>query len=417
MRERVVVASVGIAVLVLLMFGVFRAYSVGQLVEAEEQSKIERSATLIADLVRQRESADQPVTSAYLNGLLSAGERIRYVAPGGATRVTGVVLDTADPATIQAREPIDAQRDVTLWRSGDLVDQRVADQLLPLAILAVVMVLVAGLLGYLAAARLSRPFRELAGFARALGRGRFDLDIPRYRIPEAQQIGTAMHDSGHRLGEMVAREREFAANASHQLRTPITALRLELEDLSLWPEVTEPMREQLARAVGEVDRLGTTVTDLLDLARGRRLSGLTDVDLGELAGQAVDRWRGRVESQDRALEYVGHEAVAIRLAPGPVGQILDVLLSNALDHGAGTVRVEVARPDHYARVTVADEGRRDFGSDIFTRRARHPDDPDGGIGLAVATEVADAIGGHLVLEPEERTRFTLMLPLAPCETA
>src|SRR5690606_34813445 len=125
---------------------------------------------------------------------------------------------------------------LTLSRSRDLINQRISDALVPLIAVGLGLTVLAAGFGYVIARRLSRPFGELAVAAERLGSGRFDVDPPHYKIPEAEAIGDALRGSSERLAELVRREREFAANASHQLRTPITALRLELEDLSLWPQ-------------------------------------------------------------------------------------------------------------------------------------------------------------------------------------
>lgn len=416
MRERLVAAFVGLAILVLVVFGVVRAYAIGNLVQEHEQRSVEQAVHLIVDVIDERESAGRPVTAGYLRGLVNPTERLQYTAPAGAEVDTaagvdaGAEVDAGDPATIRRSEPLGDGRSVTLSRSGDLVERRVADQLLPIVLLGIIMVAVAALLGYLAAVWLSRPFQDLARLAGELGRGRFDLDIPSYSIPEAEAVGTAMRDSAARLDELVRREREFAANASHQLRTPITALRLELEDLSMWPATPSPVAAQLDRAVAEVDRLSSTVNDLLDLARGRRLGVLSDISLSGLVADTVERWRPLAVAAGRRIEYDERDEVVVRLAAGPITQILDVLIENAIKHGFGTVTVDIAEPDHYVRVSVRDEGRKTIVNDIFRRHVQSVTSSGEGIGLAVASEMAEALGGHLALDPGDQTTFGLMLP-------
>lgn len=397
MRERLVAAFVGIAVLVLVLFGVFRAYSIGDLVREQEARSLDRSAVLIADLVGERESAGRPVSARYLEGLLDQAERLTYIAPDGTQVEAGAQLDTEDPASIRGSGGLPGGRSVTLAMSGDLVDQRVAEQLLPLVLLGILMIAVSAVLGYVAAVRMSRPFQDLARVAGELGRGRFDVDIPHYSIPEAETVGAAMRESTARLDEMVGRERDFAANASHRLRTPITALRLDLEDLSMWPEAAGPVAQQIDRAVAEVDRLSSEVSDMLDVARGRRVGALVELDLSALVADTVERWRPRVGEAGRTLAYDGRDTIAVRLGARPISQILDALIEAALTHGSGTITVDLARRDRYARVSVHDEGRR-------TLAAGHD------LGLAVATETADALGGHLTLDPDGGTSFSLMLP-------
>ena len=112
------------------------------------------------------------------------------------------------------------------------------------------LVLLAAVTGFLLAKRLARPFGELADAADHLGQARFDVALPHYSIPEAEAIGAALRRASTQLDSLVEREREFAANVSHQLRTPVTALRLTLEDLSMWPETPPTVAaERVARAI------------------------------------------------------------------------------------------------------------------------------------------------------------------------
>nr|WP_255316782.1 HAMP domain-containing sensor histidine kinase [Nesterenkonia sp. Act20] len=261
------------------------------------------------------------------------------------------------------------------------------------------------------ARRLSRPFRELAGTARELGAGRFDIAETQYRLPEAQAIATALSSSASQLEELLDRERQFAANASHQLRTPITALRLELEDLTYWPETAPEVAQGLHHALGELDRLSAAVTELLDLARGRRLGEPVGVNLAELLEAAATRWARHAEDLGRSIEVrVPADLVGV-VREGPVGQILDVLIENALSHGRGDVTLRAADAASHLRIEVQDQGARPQRADLFERRVSHGGGE--GIGLAVAAELATAAGGSLRLDADPRTSFVLLLSQQP----
>ncbi|MGH3413507.1 MAG: sensor histidine kinase [Marmoricola sp.] len=301
---------------------------------------------------------------------------------------------------------------VTLLRSGHTVSRQVSEALLPL-------VLLAALLAFLLARWLARPFQQLADVAGQLGRGRFDVDVPHFSVPEAERIGAALRSGSRQLDERLRREREFAANASHQLRTPITALRLELEDLTLWPATPPDVTEQLHQSLGELDRLSTAIDQLLDLARGQRLGDATDLDLAALVTDITSRWQPQLASLERTLRVTtgaDEGVVPARLVPGPVTQILDVLLGNAMVHGTGTVTVTTQRLADHLRVTVADQGTRSFGNEVFGRGTSSGAAAAGvatsghGIGLTVAAELAESLGGHLSLAETPTTSFVLMLP-------
>lgn len=411
MRERLIAALVGATVALIALYGIPRAYMLADQVEAQETRKIERSVDLLGVLMAERRHDSAPVTADYLKDLINEAERIEYVAPDG-TRVETGERPAPHEQDITISRPVAGGGQITLSRSGRLVDQRISDALLPLVLLGLALTVVAAALGLVLARRLSRPFTELAGQADQLGHGRFDLEERHYSIPEAERIGQALRASAQRLDELVRREREFAVNASHQLRTPITALRLELEDLTLWPETPPEVGAHLTASLVELDRLSAAITDQLDLARRHRLSDAADVDLADLAAGAVRRWEDALTSRDRRLVQDGDQSVRAHLPPGPVLQVLDVLIENAATHGAGTVTLDVVDAGTHVQVRVADEGRAPVGSEVFRRGVSRQTSDGIGVGLAVAAELAEAIGGYLSVDETPPTCFVLRLPRA-----
>lgn len=407
MRERLIAAFVGLAIAVVALYGVPRAYIVADQVAESEQRKVERSIDLLADLLPDVDDSS-PITDSYLDGLLQSGERIEYRDEADVVVASAGPELTGHPDDISVTHQLDDGSSITLTRSGSVVADRIEDAVMPVVLIGIGLIMLSALAGFVMARQLSRPFQELAVTAGRLGDGKFDLEEKHYSVPEAQGISTALQTSSAALAELVRRERAFAANASHQLRTPITALRLELEDLTLWKETPPVVATQLTHALTEVDRLSTAVTELLELARGQRLTAAQKVDLGAFVVRAAQRWERQASENGRKI--TSHDgALPAVINPGPVDQILDVLIDNALTHGAGKVQVESNDAGTHLSLSVTDEGARPAGRDIFTRRASHGAASEG-IGLAVASELAEAIGGHLVLGPEERTRFNLMLP-------
>src|SRR4051812_19124745 len=159
-------------------------------------------------------------------------------------------------------------------------------------LIGVALVLVSALFGLVVARWLAAPFREIAGEARDLGRGRMDIDLPSYSVPEADDIARSLERAGRQVQEILTRHRNFLLDASHELRTPITAMRLELEDLSFAGELSAGAAAQLRRSMEELDRLSTSVDDLLAATRERRVG---DVDLVDLARSTVDRWEPNLQ--------------------------------------------------------------------------------------------------------------------------
>lgn len=410
MRDRLVAVLVGMAIAITALYGVPRAYQLADLVTSQETHKVERSADLLAVVVAERTKAASPVTPSFLAGLLNEGEGIEYVA--------------ADESVVRAseagkgRDDVVERRDlpgggeITITRSGAIVQQRVSAALTPLILIGLALVLAAACVGYLLARRLSKPFGDLAEAADHLGRGRFDVELPHYSIPEAEAIGAALRRASTQLDELVEREREFAANVSHQLRTPVTALRLTLEDLSMWPETPPDVAAELTDGMSELDRLNGSITEILDLSRGRRLGDAVDVDLSQLVADTVERWASLYASsgRDLGLDPPQPEPVPARVAPGPVVQVLDVLLDNARVHGRGLVVAGARDRGSSLHIVVADQGPRTVGDEVFRRGTSDRDSEGHGLGLTIASQLATSLGGYLLLADAPTTTFVLVLP-------
>lgn len=412
MRERLIAAVVGVTVLTVAVFAVVRAYSVSGLLEAEETQQVDRSVTLLTELVGERVRDGEEITTSFLQRQLSDGERVVYDTAAGEVVEASSAGYESDGATdrLERTRLVAGGGAVTLSRSMQHVEERVADAVLEIVVLGIVLLAAAALLGLLVARRMSRPFQDLARQAGAFGRGRFDAEVPHYSVPEAEAIGEAMREAQREVTGLVGREREFAANASHQLKTPVTALRLELEDIALWPQTHPDVAAGLSRAVVELDRLSGTLHRLLDRARDLRAEAVGEVDLGAVITEAAERWRSRVASDGRTLVALVPGQVAVRLAPGPISQILDALILDAVRHGAGDISVTVTAVEAHVRVRVSDQSRDRISDETLRSGAGRVEGRRDDIGLATAAEIAEALGGHLRVEPEPPTTLTLMLP-------
>jgi signal transduction histidine kinase len=263
--------------------------------------------------------------------------------------------------------------------------------------------------------RMSRPFEALASSARRLGEGDFSARAPRAGLPEADAIAGALDTTADRLGRAVQRGAAFTADASHQLRTPLTALRLHLETLAAAGDDTGAVEAALV----EADRLEATIDELVALTRVD--AAVDEVDLGALVADRVAAWRPQLERTGRHVD-VEHVPVAPgRVRPAAVSQALQVLLDNALAHGRGNVSVRVAPtlPDADGvagtRICVMDHGDGFDLDEVLAPSGRdrggHAQPLRGGRGLPLARSLIEGEGGRLVAERAAgRTRVCLVLP-------
>jgi len=376
----------------------------------EELLRLQRDAVATTRLVDARTVGHDPVElppgpTAYA-AYDAAGRRIGGTGPPRADALVRGALRSGKASSVQrggrllAVAPLLSGERVAgallASRSSAAVSDRTHDTWLQLVAIAALAALWLG-------GRLTVPLRRLAGAAGELGDGDFSARAPRSGVPELDAVGEALDATARRLDDLVTRERAFSADASHQLRTPLAALRIELEALELRGE-TGP---ELSAALQEVERLQQTVDALLALARDAPRGDAT-TDLRAAVHDAAAPWHGPLAERSRPLRVrVQTTDATARASPGSVRQILDVLLSNAYEHGAGTVTATVRESGEFLVVDVHDEGQGvDDPAEAFRRRSSAADGH--GIGLALARSLAHAEGGGLVLRAAGRApTFTL----------
>lgn len=273
---------------------------------------------------------------------------------------------------------------------------------LAMAALALAAVAVSWLTARRFAARLVKPLEDLSAAAERLGDGDFTARAPRAGIAEIDQVGEALDTTAARIGETLERERAFSAEASHQLRNPLTGLRLQLEAALETPE--QDPYAAIRAGIDSADRLERTIDDLLALARERRAPREV-LDLDQLLAETRESGEALLGSQSRGLRLAVEDPPPVRAASAAVRQIVGVLLDNAATHGRGTVTVVARDAGDALAIDVADEGPDLGETDPFaTAPAGH------GIGLRLARSLAEAEGGRLRLTRPSPPTFTLLLP-------
>ncbi len=279
-----------------------------------------------------------------------------------------------------------------------------------LVLMAVVAVIVAVLVARSLARRLSRPLEELALASQELGEEVFTLKMIPSGVTEIDQVADALSATGHRLGELVARERAFAANASHQLRTPLTGLRLRLESALVDPE--SDARAAANDAIGLADQLEVTINDLITLARSpQSAADHTPYAITDALEHIRAKWHGPLAADGRRLRiHVDPDLERISASPPALRQILDVLVENATRHGAGTVSVVARNSVAATAIDVSDEGPGIAANvgDVFERGTSGVG--GSGVGLHLARSLAESQGGRLLLtRARPGAHFTLLL--------
>ena len=285
------------------------------------------------------------------------------------------------------------------------VTERIYRFWIGLVAIAVVVLLVMWGVGFAIARSVTRPIRRLQLAADRFSSGDLTPTTPDPGTPaELAALEAAMNTMAGDLDELILRQRAFVADASHQLRTPLTALRLRLENLES-SATDESSSEELATAIGETERLGLLVGDLLHLARAERESSPVATDLAQLVRDRVDLWGASAElvGVEIDLESPADTTVEVYATPGGIEQMLDNLLDNAIraapDGTAVTVTVATGQADH--QVSVADRGHglsdldKERALDRFWRGDTST--PGTGLGLPIVRAIVESGGGTIDL--------------------
>jgi two-component system, OmpR family, sensor kinase len=282
-------------------------------------------------------------------------------------------------------------------------NESLADLLQLLFLSGPIALILASLSAYGVATAALRPVEAMRSRA-----ARISSAEPQERLPvpptndEVARLGITLNAMLDRLGEAIAHERRFVADASHELRTPLAILKTELELALSQSRSPHEWRESLASAAEETDRLIQLAEDLLTMAetdRGTLRVRLVTITLDELLSGVARRFTARAEHSDRLLEVEVEPGMEVRADRMRLEQAVGNLLDNALRYGSGPVLLRAIRLDGYSEVHVCDRGpgfAEDFLDHAFERFSRA--DPSrrtggSGLGLSIAASIAHAHNG------------------------
>ncbi len=371
------------------------------------------AGTALADSDDERELgrdfSTRPEIAAALDGTVATGTR-RSDTLG--TDLLYVAVPVASGGVVHGvvRASVPTSRLDTLVRRYWLILGGVA-----LVVLAAVAVT-----GLWLARWVSRPLTDLRDATRRAEAG--DLSVradPGEGPDEVRELASAFNDMVGRLDQLVGTQETFVADASHQLRSPLTALRLRIENMQHGAAAADA--EDLEGALAEVDRLSRLVDGLLALARAeRRAAERSPQDVGALVRERADAWRAAAAERGVALDAEAAPGLVAALAPGAVEQMLDNLVANALEvaPAGSAVAIAAAGDDGHVTLTVTDAGPGMPAEDrerAFDRFWRGREDRRGsGLGLAIVRSLAEADDGSVRLEeaPGGGLRAVVTLPRA-----
>ena len=302
-----------------------------------------------------------------------------------------------------------------------IVDDRVNAQVRGLLFVALLSLAIASVVAWLFAASVVRPLRRLHSATDRLAAGDLSTRAPTDAgPPEIRDVAESFNSMADRTEQLVERQRAFAGTASHQLRTPLTALRLRLEQLAIEVDGDTEMEDTVESALAETDRLRRMIEGLLALTRAEDAAvGPVVVDLSAIVHERAEHWRPLADESDVRLDVAAPTGVFVSVLPGAAEQMIDNLVDNALDVSptgsrltlsvsAGTTTTELHVIDDGPGLSDAD---REAAFERFWR-AEGATPGGSGLGLAIVRQLANASGGQAELRaaPGGGIDATITLP-------
>jgi signal transduction histidine kinase len=421
---------VGVMALVLGATGVFVYLRFSSELDATINSGLRSRASDVASLVREADSGLREGRQNLVGGsesfaeVLSAGGQVSDSSPavGRQVLLTQAELRRGlrDPIFVD-RGPLPGLEDesrllavpVTTGGQGQVVvvgtsTEARGESLTDLAQLLLlggpIALLLASLAAYGVAAAALKPVEAMRSRAAEISAAEPDQRLP---VPpsrdEVARLGTTLNEMLERLGEALAHERAFVADASHELRTPLAILRTELELALAKGRSPEELRAALASAAEETDRLTQLSEDLLTIAqteRGELPLRLAHLDLVKTLDGIERRFARRAQERGRRIEVSAPASLILTADRLRLDQAIGSMVDNALRYGDGTIRLVASAENGAVEIHVHDQGGgfpEDFlgrAFERFSRASSSARDGGSGLGLAIVQTVARAHGGE-----------------------
>lgn len=411
MRRRVVrMAVIAVAIAIILVGMPMAAFGSLQQWDAAQAALDARALTIqrsVENRLGRDEQIDQAMLRPWIGGAVNSEAQIMVITPDGEsvrvgdigeTRVMRSTLNTPSGATIMME-----------IRVGDVLqDIYTTIALVSVAAFGAFIVAVAAALSM--SRRIASPLIYLAAAAEQLGSGQTRPRVKPSGIEEIDLVQAELVRSADRMAGRLAAERQFAADATHQLRTPLAALSMRLEEIELIAE-QDDVKQEASACLAQIDRLTGVVDDLLQNSR-RASGGTTEaVDLDDVFDQQLEEWSATFDATGRGLEFKNEADRVVLASPGALAQILATLIENSLKYGDGVTRVST-RPSSGRGVfiDVSDEGEgvpEDLVQHVFDRGVSGGGST--GVGLALAKDLVTADGGRLELTQRTPPTFTVFL--------
>ncbi|GAA2888796.1 two-component system sensor histidine kinase DraK [Streptosporangium fragile] len=409
MRRRLLSSTLLVAVIAVLLLGIPLGVAVNRLIEEEATQELSSQAKNLLQEVEYVRDKDQPIDDQQLEQkypdryiqIYARGTPDQLITVGAEPvenqKMTEDALSESGVYVVVSRDKTEVEREVRAWL------------FLILGLAAAALAVAVGL-AIVQSRRLTLPLSDLAMIAERLGSGDARPSKHRYGIQELDRVAEVLDRSATRISDLLSREREFATDASHQLRTPLTGLTMRLEEIVAAAHEPSIVKEEGEAAIVQAERLTAVIDELLAAARRQRHAQTEVVELDALLDQQFIEWGPAFRRVGRRLKLAGTRELQALGTSGGISQVISTLLENSLEHGGGTVTVTTSDKDKSIVIEVADQGPGipdDLAPRVFERNVSGGGGT--GLGLPLARALAAADGGRLELVRPRPAAFAFFL--------
>lgn len=418
MRQRLIKLIIAAVTISVLLLGIPSIVLGGILAWQADQLTLQNYTATLSNTIERRLTEGESVTQEAVT-TWKENEDLNFEIAQLQVRVPGtrVIGSGAEPASgpVISSVQVSASGTVVVARisAWDSIRKIVTFAALILVGMAISL-LVSLALAFRGSRKLSAPLIYLAAQAEQIGSGQVRASVTPSGIEEIDLVQEELVRTGERMAGRIAAERQFASNASHQLRTPLTALSMRLEEIELFA-AEEQVQEEARICLEQVERLTQVIQDLLNSPREQGVNSEA-LHILEIFNQQREEWEESFRKAGRELHFLDEAAQPVLADRSILSQVLATLIENSLRYGAGTTTVTCRKgtSSRGVAVTILDEGggvAPELEQRIFDKGVSGHG--SSGLGLALAKDLVQAIGGRLELTQARPAEFTISIAALP----
>ncbi len=406
MRRRLILLVFTTTLFALTLLGVILIVVIWTATSAAQQPRAEATAKVAANGLEDVLEAGGVVDVETLRSFVRDDAVLSATLPDGTQLSTGE-LPIGDIYTGHAS--VDGIS-VTAVVDASVTARRLREQSVLVVAISALALGIAMLVALFYARRITRPLEDFAEMAGRIATGDRRQLGRRYGVPELDAVAEVLDQGLSAFNDLLENERRVTTEASHQLRTPLTALSLRLEEI-LATDDLDVVHTEATAALGQVERLAGVVDEVVGVSRGTRTAANEPFAVDGLVASQITEWTPAFDAARRRVVRIGATGLVAVGLVGSQAQALATLVENSLVHGEGTTTIRVRASGSWVVIEVADDGPgvpAQLDTTVFDRSVSGTD--SSGLGLALARTLVAADGGRLEMLTARPAVFAMFLP-------